>query len=926
MAKKTKQNRRTGGKLALYITGRFFKWFGIVLGTILLIGLMTCLFVAGYAKTYVQDVIIPQAEEAQTTLNTQAYDPSLSSNIYYWEASSQSWQVMKTLYADENRVWVTYDQLPKNLINATVAIEDKRFWEHNGVDWKRTLGAVYYMFTGQDVQGGSTITQQLIKNLSQNDDVTVKRKVLEIFSALEFDKNHSKEEILELYLNNIYLGRRCNGVYTAAYKYFGKDVSELDLAECASLISITNNPSLYDPYNHLDNNMKRAANVVIQMFKQGYISEEEELAALARMGYEPDGTVDKDGYKNFSYDAAKVTMVFQDGSQAATVGASSDDVNSWYVDAVIDSVQEDLMEQFNITKEAASTMLFHGGLSIYTCFDPAAQAKVDEVYNNPEALAGNESDSGQPLQSAISVVNNETGGVVALSGGIGEKTESRLMVRATESLRPPGSSIKPISVYAPAIEEGLITPYSAVDDTPFRIFDGSPWPKNSSRSYSGLTSIYTAVIKSLNTCAVKTLDLVGLQTSYNYLENKFGITSLVSYYEGSNGKVYSDLDYAPLALGGLTEGVSTMEMAGAYSVFARDGIYIEPHLYTQVTDSDGNVILENDETGVASLSPDTCYYMNQLLEGVVTSGTGTAAEIPGMTVAGKTGTTTNNFDRWFCGYTGYYTAAVWIGYDQQEDINASGNPAVTLWQKVMSSLVDGLPDVELVHTDKNVVSATYCTKSGDLATSACTAAGCAATGYFLEGDAPTDYCSVHTTVTVCKDCPIGETGMYHLAGEYCPDESKMEMPVLDFYRDEAASSVTVGDSYELKSWVEAQGQCTLHTKDWVANQELMKTQTLTVSSSSYSKRVGDAPFSLGAYSVDGAGNPGGTISYSSSNTAVATVDASGNVTVVGEGTAVITVTAAATELAQSVSLDVTVNVSSGDAGIGDIINGILGGG
>ena len=924
LAKKTKRRKRTGGALALYITGRFFKWLGIVLGTILLGGLLTGLFMMGYAKTYVQDVIIPQAEEAQTTLNTQAYDPSLSSNIYYWDDTSQSWQIMKTLYANENRVWITYDELPENLINATVAIEDKRFWEHNGVDWRRTLGAVYYMFTGRDVQGGSTITQQLIKNLSQNDDVTVKRKVLEIFSALEFDSNHSKEEILELYLNNIYLGRQCNGVYTAAYRYFAKDVSELDLAECASLISITNNPSLYDPLSHLDNNMRRASTVVMQMYEQGYISEEEELTALAKLGYLPDGTVDEDGNKNFVYDASQVTMVFEDGSQAAAVGSSSGDINSWYVDAVIDAVQQDLMEQFNISNEAASNMLFHGGLSIYTCFDPDAQAKVDAVYSNPDALAGMESDSGSPLQSAITVVDNETGAVVALSGGIGEKTESRSLVRATDSLRQPGSSLKAISVYAPALEEGLITPYSAVDDTPFMLNDGNPWPRNSNRTYSGLTSVYNSVVNSLNTSAVKTLDLVGVETSYEYLVNRFGISSLVSYYEGSNGRVYSDIDYAPLALGGLTEGVTTFEMAGAFSVFPRNGMYIEPHLYTTVTDSDGNVILENDETGTAVLSEDTCYYMNRMLEGVVTSGTGTRAAISGMTVAGKTGTTTDNYDRWFCGYTGYYTAAVWVGYDQPEDISVSGNPAVTLWQQVMSSLVEGLPDVELATTSKNVVSATYCTKSGDLATSVCSAAGCAATGYFVEGDAPTDYCSVHTTVTVCLDDPIGDTGMYHLAGEYCPEESLSEIPVLDFYRDEAAASVTVGDSYQLKSWVESQGQCTLHTEEWLANRELMSQQTVTVASASYSKTVGDAPFSLGAYSVDGAGNPGGAISYSSSNPAVATVDANGNVTVVSAGTAVITVTADATEYAPSVSLTVTVNVSSGSI-IDDIIDGITGG-
>ena len=227
----------------------------------------------GHARTYIQDVIIPQAEDAQATLNTQAYNPSLSSTIYSGDGTE-----LKTLYARENRVWVTYDEIPKYLIEATVAIEDKRFWEHHGVDWKRTAGAVVYMFTGRDVQGGSTLTQQLIKNISDNDDVTVKRKVLEIFSALEFEKTHSKEEILEMYLNYIYLGRQCNGVYTAAHKYFDKEVNELDLAECASLISITNNPSIYDPINHRDNNMKRASTVVIQMYKQDKISEEEELA------------------------------------------------------------------------------------------------------------------------------------------------------------------------------------------------------------------------------------------------------------------------------------------------------------------------------------------------------------------------------------------------------------------------------------------------------------------------------------------------------------------------------------------------------------------------------------------------------------------------------------------------------------------------
>lgn len=918
MAKTNKRKAGGSGRRRRPVALSILKWIGIVLGTILLGAVLTGLFVMGHARTYIKDVIIPQAEDAQAALDAQAYEPELSSTILAADSTTGEWQELKTLYARENRVWVTYDEMPQNLINATVAIEDKRFWEHHGVDWKRTLGAVFYMFTGRDVQGGSTLTQQLIKNISQNDDVTVKRKVLEIFSALEFEKNHSKEEIIEMYLNYIYLGRQCNGVYTASHKYFDKEVNELDLAECASLISITNNPSLYDPINHKDNNMKRASTVVIQMYKQDKISEDEELAALAELGYQPDGTTDEDGYKNFTYNADSATIHFELSSQQDQT--ASTDVDSWYVDAVINSVQEDLMDALGINKDAANNMLFSGGLTIYSCLDAEAQAKVDEVYSNPDALGGATSQSGQKLQSSITVVDNETGRVVALAGGLGEKTVNRALVRATQSLRPPGSSIKPLSVYAPAINEGLITPYSAVDDTPFMIdSSGNPWPRNSSKTYSGLTSIYTSVIKSLNTSAVKTLDLLGLQKSFDYMEQKFGITSLDSYYVLSNGTVMSDIDYAPLALGGLTHGVSTMEMAGAYATFPRDGVFIKPHLYTKVVDKDGNVILENDETGTQAISSHTAYYMNEMLTGVVTEGTGTKAQISGITVAGKTGTTTNNCDRWFCGYTGKYTAAAWIGYDQPERLNVSGNGALDLWHDVMSKLMEGVGDLPLSHVDASSVSVTYCTKSGQLATSACSAAGCAATGRFLEGDAPTDYCSVHTTVTVCKDSPIGDTGKYHLAGEYCPEESKTEMSVLDFKRSDAAASVTVGDSYDMLSWLKNEGTCTVHNAEWQAKAELKKTQKLTIGASSFSKTVGDAPFSLGATSVDGAGDPGGELSFVSSNPAVATVDSSGVVTVVGPGTAQITVTAAETEYAQSVSYTVTVTVSGsgGDSSGGD---------
>ncbi len=907
----------------LVVFGKMIKWLIFLLLTIILLGLVTAYFTYGYAKDYIEDVIIPQAQDMQVVLDAQAVDSSLSSTILYLDSDGE-YQVLDTLYGSENRIWVSYEDLPENLINATVAIEDKRFWEHEGVDWKRTAAAVVYMFTGQDLQGGATITQQLIINLSENTDVTVKRKVLEIFTALEYDSTHSKEAILENYLNYIYLGRQCYGVYTAAYKYFDKDVSELTLAECACLISITNNPSIYDPINHPENNKKRAATVLKQMYIQGYITEEEEIAAMAEIGYLPDGGEDEDGYTIFTYHEEIEQLEFYTGVSQTLEGAStSSDINSWYEDALFNEVKEDLMETFGITAEAASIMLYHGGLTIYSCLDSEVQAKVDAIYNDEDFLAGYESASGQSLISAITVVENSTGRVVAIADSE-EKTVNRGQINATDAKKQPGSSIKPLSVYAPAIEEGLITPYSTVDDTPYMLLNDSAWPRNSSGSYTGLTTVFTSVIKSTNTSAVKTLDLLGITTSYDYLENRFGISTLVSYMETSSGSILSDMDYGALALGGLTNGVTTYEMAGAYSVFARNGIYIKPHMYTVVLDKDGNVLLSNEdnETGTVAISEDTNYYMNAMLTAVVTSGTGTKAQISGMTVAGKTGTTTNDYDRWFCGYTGYYTAAVWTGYTYSEKITASGNPSVTIWQEVMSSLVEGLDDIPLVTTSKETVTASYCTKSGLLATKACSADGCSATGTYIKGDAPTDYCTVHTTVQVCTECEIGTTGQHYLAGEYCPEECIEEVSVLVYERGEVASSVVATDSYQLLSWLEEQGECTLHTEEWVEMQALLSVQEIFLVAICYDKVAVDADFNLNAYSLDGAGNDGGKLSYSSSNTSVAKVDSSGNVTIKKAGTAEITITAKETDYAEAVTVTVTITVTEKESIIDVIENTI----
>lgn len=678
----------------------FFKWLMMILGTLLLIGLATGAIMACYAANYIQTVIIPEAKETADSLtivrgtSEDGSGPDLTSAIYYFDDDTGKYEVQETLYAQENRVWVSYDEIPSQLINATVAIEDKRFWTHGGVDWKRTAAAVVYYALGMRQEGGSTITQQLVKNLTGNTETTVKRKVLEIFTALQFDQDHTKEETLEWYLNVIYLGRGCNGVYTAAQKYFGKELDELTLAECASLISITNNPSLYDPYRFPEKNYERRCLVLDEMEEQGYISAEECAAAKTE----------------------EIQLVDQTQAQEEEEAQETQQhFYSWYTDTVVRDVALDLVEKNGMDYDLAVQMIYSGGLRIYSCLDPDVQEQVDAVYVSGDLLEGHTSARrGQELQSAITVVDNETGAVVALSGGVGEKEGNRIWNRATQTLRAPGSSLKPLSVYAPAIEMGLVTPDSLIEDSSIRLSDGTLFPKsNDGKKPTGdMVTVKYGMQRSLNTVAVQLLQRVSPQYSFNFLEERFGITSLVEDYTGPSGKHYTDLALAPLSLGGLTNGVSTYEMAAAYATFARNGIYVAPYVYTVVTDSNGKVILSQDgypevgETisfdeagnpiisgyaeGETVLKSSTVEDMDDMLENAVENGTGTAAQIDGVKVAGKTGTTNEDFDRWFAGYTEDYTAVVWTGYDSVETIDYDGNPSVDLWHAVMEGIVNSV--------------------------------------------------------------------------------------------------------------------------------------------------------------------------------------------------------------------------------------------
>lgn len=712
------------------------KAFKIVM-TIVLIILITGAMLLCMAAVYIKNVIIPNA-----SLEMTEYNPNLTSTILSKDPDTGDYEVTQSLYGSENRVWVELDEIPKDLQNAAVAIEDKRFYKHNGVDWVRTAKAISLMFTGQDIQGGSTLTQQLIKNMTNDDEVTVKRKIMEIFRALEFEKNYSKEDILEAYLNYIFLGQGCNGVYTAAYTYFGKHVSELSLAECASLIGITNNPSKCNPLGTLevtdpetgevktakDFNKERQETILFAMLEQGYITQEEYDEAVAE------------------------ELHFNENGESGDSTQSTNTVYSWYEDQVIDDVIDDLMETYNWSEQYAKDKVFSGGLEIYSCMNPDVQAAVDKIYGDQSNLNVT-SASGQQLQSAITIIDNESGEVVAMAGGMGEKTASRSLNRATSSKRPPGSSIKPLAVYAPAIELGKVLPTTVVEDSPWGKIDGRDWPVNASGVYKGNVTVAQAVQESINTVAVKVLDMVGTETSFNFMQDKFHIELTRAWTK--NGTTYTDIGLAQLGLGGLTKGVSTYEMAAAYSVFPRQGTYIEPKTYTMVLDSNKEILLRNETvTEENNLSERTTFYMNDMLQNVVTGGsgaTGTAANFSGQEIAGKTGTTTSRKDLWFVGYTPYYTAAVWTGYDQQEALASYlGNPSTTLWRQVMQEVHKDLPYKDFDQPDaSNLKTVTYCAVSGMLPGPACS--GHLITGTFYIDDVPTGTCTVHKVQTTTED-------------------------------------------------------------------------------------------------------------------------------------------------------------------------------
>ena len=564
-----------------------------------------------------------------------------------------------------NRVWADLDDIAVDVQDAFVAIEDERFYHHPGFDIPRLAKATFnYLVKKDDSFGGSTITQQLVKNVTKDDEVRADRKIREIMRAIKLENELSKNEILEFYLNTIYLSHGCNGVQAASNRYFGKDVSELNLAEAACIAGITQYPSKYDPIDNPEANKEKQEVVLNKMLELGFISEEE------------------------CQEAKEYELVF---ANEGLEGQNEEgvDIQSYFVDAVIDEVLNDLQTEKGYSANYAQKLLSSGGLQIYTTLDPNVQNAVETVFSDESNFSYSSYYEKQP-QSAMVVMDPYSGEIRGLYGQRGPKTANLVLNRATQTLRSPGSTIKPIAVYGPAMEEGLIGPQSIIADSKLTV-DG--WtPQNYDRRYYGNMTIRYALEQSRNVPAVKVLQLLGVNKSFEYMTDKYHFTSLVDLREEPNGRTTTDKALASLALGGLTDGVSVKEMCAAYCVYTNDGMYITPHTYTKIYDHDGNLLLEKKLKNTQVVSKETASVMTHVMQGVVTRGTGTAAYLnSGIPVAGKTGTSEHTHDLWFCGYTPYYCGAVWYGFDTQADMSGftSGSISASLWKKVMDIIHEG---------------------------------------------------------------------------------------------------------------------------------------------------------------------------------------------------------------------------------------------
>ena len=702
-------------------------------------------------------------------------------------ADDGSTEIERFVSSGSNRVYKSIDEIPKDLQHAFVAIEDERFYKHNGIDLQGIARAAVVGIArgGNFTEGASTLTQQLIKNNVFPNFTKEKtfydkfqRKIQEQYLALQIEKKMDKSEIIESYLNTINLGQNCLGVQAASQRYFGKDVPDLTLSECAVIAGITQSPSTYDPITHPDNNKVRRNKVLKNMLEQGYISQKQYDEALADDVY------------------ARI--------QTTNTASQADNTYSYFVDALAQQVIQDLKDQLGYTDTQAYNAVYSGGLSIYSTQNQTMQQICDEeanddsnypglkeygldyaltvtradgatenygsnniknyvkeTYGKDQGLLYSSEDAARAMveewkatiaregdtyderititpqpQSSITIMDQKTGQIKAMVGGRGEKASSLGLNRAYQgSKRQPGSTFKILAAYAPALDSCDKTLATTIDDEPYTLKNGQVL-RNANKQYGGTTTLREGIKRSINVVAVKLSDEITQELGYEYCQ-KFGISTLVKN-KTINGKVFDDSTSQTLALGGITEGVYNYEMCAAYATIANGGEYNKPTLYSKVVDHDGNVLLDGTGESHTVIKDSTAYLLTSAMEDVVNSGTGTACQLPNMPVAGKTGTTTSNKDLWFCGFTPYYTCAVWGGYDDNKECNSDTSFRFRLWKGIMSRIHENLEEKDF-KVPSSVERKSICTITGKLAGSGCPSI----TEYFAKDTLPTETCSGH---------------------------------------------------------------------------------------------------------------------------------------------------------------------------------------
>jgi len=788
-AKKYKQYTTSTRRIKSKTGVLFFKTFLIFLVLIVCIGTFAGI---GFVKGIIDNAPdITTITVAPTEFLTKIYD-------------SEGNQTQQLVGSNGNRVYVKIDKIPQDVIDAFVAIEDERFWEHNGIDIRGIFRAFFTGITGGFDQGASTITQQLLKNrvfeggMETNMSDKIERKIQEQYLAVQLENIMDKETILEYYLNTINLGQNTLGVEAASQRYFGKSVSELTLSEATVIAGITKNPSSLNPISYPEKNAERRQTILFKMREQGYISEEEYQEALQDDVYERIQLHNEEYISNAS-------------------------VNSYFVDELIEQITADLVEHLGYNSTQAYNLLYRGGLKIYTTQNSELQSICDEVIadeslypasstyeltyrltvmdENDEAhnyseydlrsyfraknskfdLYFKNKDDATPyieefrksvvtdtdkidgeniaftIQPQVSFVlmDQATGQVKAIVGGRGTKMASRTLNRATNTLRQPGSTFKILSTFLPALDTKGMTLTSVQDDCEY-YYPGTTRKVNNwnGNKYNGLSTIRQAIMNSMNVVSVKTLEQVTPQTGFSYLQ-KLGFTSLVENRTDENtNHVYSDVNLS-LALGGITDGVSNLELTNAYASIANGGIYTKPVFYTKIVDHNGKILLENKPETSQVMKESTAWLLTNAMQDVVTTGTGKKVAFlnKSMPIAGKTGTTSNDYDLWFVGYTPYYTAGIWGGYDNNFDQDDSTYTKV-IWRTIMERIHKNLERKEFTKPD-SIVSAKVCTKSGKLAVEGvCDHAlggSTVRTEYFAKGTQPMEACDIHVKVNVCAE-------------------------------------------------------------------------------------------------------------------------------------------------------------------------------